>query len=267
MSRDEGEKGWCELEFEDSDTETVSVTAQTFSIGRLKKNDLTLEDPRVSSRHCQLILNEKAGAMGSLVLMDSSTNGTFVDGKKVGKGNSKTLTDGDKVEIVVGEPKFTFTFRDTRAQQEPDAEEEEEGEEDQSKTLAIDGADEEGDTQPEAKPAAAVDGKGDDDIEAEIKCAICLGICHKIVTLIPCMHNFCSSCYSQTLDTPLGKNCAQCRVPTTEVRRNHTLHNIIEKFLKDNPSRKRSAEELAEMDAKDKITDESLRVQGRKRRR
>mmetsp|Transcript_26074 Transcript_26074/g.40795 ORF Transcript_26074/g.40795 Transcript_26074/m.40795 type:complete len:380 (-) Transcript_26074:583-1722(-) len=104
------------------------------------------------------------------------------------------------------------------------------------------------------------------DIQAEFKCSICLQVFYKCCTLIPCMHNFCSACYSQWMTKDGGKTCPECRDPTTEVRRNHTLVGIIEKYLEAHPQFKRTAEDLAEMDAENKITDEFLRV-SRKRNR
>ena len=51
-----------------------------------------------------------------------------------------------------------------------------------------------------------------------------------------------------------------CRTQISEIRRNHDLSNLVEAFLEAHPEKRRSAEEIAEMDARTTITTESLRV-------
>ena len=60
--------------------------------------------------------------------------------------------------------------------------------------------------------------------------------------------------------------CPQCRVKVVEVRRNHAIANVAEDFLKSYPDRRRSEAELKELDAKNKILDEMLRVSGKRTR-
>lgn len=47
--------------------------------------------------------------------------------------------------------------------------------------------------------------------------------------------------------------CPQCRTPVDEIARNHTLVNIIETFLEANPSFKRPADELKDLDERDRL--------------
>eukprot|EP01001_Neometanema_parovale_P007049 NODE_3374_length_1231_cov_101.532491_g3203_i0.p1 GENE.NODE_3374_length_1231_cov_101.532491_g3203_i0~~NODE_3374_length_1231_cov_101.532491_g3203_i0.p1 ORF type:complete len:319 (-),score=57.51 NODE_3374_length_1231_cov_101.532491_g3203_i0:224-1180(-) len=94
-------------------------------------------------------------------------------------------------------------------------------------------------------------------------CSICQLIFYKPVTLIPCMHNFCAPCYSRWLDR--SEHCPECRTAVTEVRRNLVITNLLDDFLVIDPSKKRTPEEMAELDAHNKVTDDSLRVAGIKR--
>ena len=87
---------------------------------------------------------------------------------------------------------------------------------------------------------------------------ICQEILYKCVSVVPCLHNFCSACCSDCLKR--SSECPICRTQISEVRRNHDLSNLIDAFLDAHPERKRSAEELAEMDARSTISTESLRV-------
>ncbi|XP_058091148.1 uncharacterized protein LOC131237419 isoform X2 [Magnolia sinica] len=84
------------------------------------------------------------------------------------------------------------------------------------------------------------------------KCSICLNIWHDVVTVAPCLHNFCNGCFSEWLrrsqKQQKGVLCPQCRAIVHSVGRNHFLHNIEEVILQSIPSLMRSNEELALLD-------------------
>ncbi|CAK9138367.1 unnamed protein product [Ilex paraguariensis] len=70
-------------------------------------------------------------------------------------------------------------------------------------------------------------------VDAEhAKCSICLNIWHDVVTVAPCLHNFCNGCFSEWLRRCQDKHssvlCPQCRAIAQFVGRNHFLHNIEE---------------------------------------
>ncbi|KAM7467696.1 hypothetical protein LguiB_015258 [Lonicera macranthoides] len=85
------------------------------------------------------------------------------------------------------------------------------------------------------------------------KCSICLSIWHDVVTVAPCLHNFCNGCFSEWLKRSQEKHssvlCPQCRAVVQFVGRNHFLHNIEEDILQSDSSLKRSDEELALLDS------------------
>ena len=63
------------------------------TMGRAPRADFVVDAALVSRVHCRFVLNER----GELELEDlGSTNGTFVNGKKVARA---TLSDGDKLTI------------------------------------------------------------------------------------------------------------------------------------------------------------------------
>ncbi|XP_020588331.1 E3 ubiquitin-protein ligase CHFR [Phalaenopsis equestris] len=103
--------------------------------------------------------------------------------------------------------------------------------------------------------AHSQDGKGlKISLDAEhANCSICLNIWHDVVTVSPCLHNFCNGCFSEWLrkssTKPGGRHqsvvCPQCRAVVHSVGRNHFLHNIEEAILQSSSSLKRSDEELA----------------------
>ncbi|XP_068659611.1 uncharacterized protein [Aristolochia californica] len=80
------------------------------------------------------------------------------------------------------------------------------------------------------------------------KCSICLNVWHDVVTLAPCLHNFCNGCFSEWLRQSQEKKqnvlCPQCRTVLHSVGRNHFLRNVEEAA----PALKRCVEEFAVLD-------------------
>lgn len=75
--------------------ETVPLTAEQMTLGRDALNEIVLPDPEVSRRHAQVIVADD----GSHLLIEDlgSTNGTFVNGRRVTKPTP--VEDGDTVEL------------------------------------------------------------------------------------------------------------------------------------------------------------------------
>jgi pSer/pThr/pTyr-binding forkhead associated (FHA) protein len=71
---------------------SFSLTAGTVSIGRAKNNDVRIQDSTVSSHHAKIVTFYNASYIEDL----GSTNGTFVNGKRVKK---QTLKSGDIISL------------------------------------------------------------------------------------------------------------------------------------------------------------------------
>ncbi|CAA6660608.1 unnamed protein product [Spirodela intermedia] len=84
------------------------------------------------------------------------------------------------------------------------------------------------------------------------KCSICLNIWHDVVTVSPCLHNFCNGCFSEWLRRSEKKCrdvvCPQCRATLQSVGRNYFLRNIEEAILQTFPLLRTSNDELALLD-------------------
>ncbi|HEV2884189.1 MAG TPA: FHA domain-containing protein [Pyrinomonadaceae bacterium] len=73
------------------------------SIGRVSDNELSLNDTSVSKIHAALTLNQQ----GTLLVADTgSTNGTFINGRRISYGEARQIVDGDVVGFGDVEVRF-----------------------------------------------------------------------------------------------------------------------------------------------------------------
>jgi pSer/pThr/pTyr-binding forkhead associated (FHA) protein len=64
------------------------------NVGRASDNELTLNDASVSKIHGALLMT----AEGSLLVADTgSTNGTFLNGRRIAYGESRVIEEGDVI--------------------------------------------------------------------------------------------------------------------------------------------------------------------------
>lgn len=80
---------------------TLTLDGDAFSIGREPDNNLQLNDPQISRQHCVLRRSDEG-----YELVDSSRNGTFLEGERVGAPTP--LHDGERIELAM----FTLTYHD-----------------------------------------------------------------------------------------------------------------------------------------------------------
>ena len=73
------------------------------SVGRVSDNELSLNDASVSKIHAALMLN----AQGTLLVADTgSTNGTFINGRRIAYGEARQIEEGDVVGFGDVEVRF-----------------------------------------------------------------------------------------------------------------------------------------------------------------
>jgi FHA domain-containing protein len=73
------------------------------SVGRVSDNELTLNHSSVSKIHAALLMNQQ----GTLLVADTgSTNGTFINGRRIAYGEARQIEDGDVVGFGDVEVRF-----------------------------------------------------------------------------------------------------------------------------------------------------------------
>ena len=76
------------------------------SVGRVSDNELALNDASVSKIHAALTMN----VQGTLLVADTgSTNGTFINGRRISYGEARQVEDGDVVGFGDVEVRFKKT--------------------------------------------------------------------------------------------------------------------------------------------------------------
>jgi pSer/pThr/pTyr-binding forkhead associated (FHA) protein len=79
------------------------------SVGRNKQNDLTIDDNSVSKIHAALVLNKE----NRFQIADTgSTNGTFINDRRISYGKAMTISDTDKIKFGTVEVTFKREIRE-----------------------------------------------------------------------------------------------------------------------------------------------------------
>jgi len=66
----------------------------------LTANSVVFKDPGVSGKHCRIFKEDNNGGSPIVFIEDISTNGTYVDGEKIGKGNKLLLHNGAEISLL-----------------------------------------------------------------------------------------------------------------------------------------------------------------------
>ncbi|TFK83093.1 kinase-like protein [Polyporus arcularius HHB13444] len=94
----------------------------TYRIGRNReehKNDIILPGMKISNFHCTIEWDGDETAKSAVKVTDLSSNGTFINGEKIGKGKCKVLRDGNELAFGTCAPQpaaggledYRFVFR------------------------------------------------------------------------------------------------------------------------------------------------------------
>ena len=85
----------------------IRINKNHFIFGRLPDCDHVFSELRSSSRHATILYD---ASTATFTLKDTASNGTFVNGTKVGKGKSITLQQDDRIAFVRSRLEFKFNI-------------------------------------------------------------------------------------------------------------------------------------------------------------
>lgn len=211
---------------------SAAVRTVRISCGRDPGNTIVLKDHRVSLHHFTVRVRAAPGGRVVLDLLDQSSNGTWVDGKRVGRGRRVTLAVGDRIVALPaalvgrdGEVGYVL-LHDTKGA---------------GCNVAAHGE----------TPAAVADLKSGPQglpkaLEQDLRCGICTDVLHRCLTLVPCGHNFCAVCLVKWRRR--STLCPGCRGPVRQAVQNLDVDRVCDTFVKAHPEAARSPEEIAALD-------------------
>ena len=213
---------------------------EVFIIGRSKEisHDLRVDHPRLSNKHCKLILEH---VTGKVFLVDTSTNGVFINDVRVTKNERVLLSSADSIRFVndkigvsvdIGSngQKVCTAFIYQQVKRTGSA---------IITPAAITKMT--GDTMDVAgvavrkiqaanipkDPSAPV---GLSDMEDDLTCSITLSLLYNPYMVLPCLHCFSGHAISKWIDQ--GKRaCPECRGVISQVRPSHKVNNLLTKFI------------------------------------
>jgi hypothetical protein len=281
------------------------------SVGRAKHDGscLVIADPRVSAKHFlvevqfdltaartstpatdvsenQDSVEEPIAPIVQCILTDFSTNGTFVNRRCIGRGQSAVLTSGDEVVVLpperVGDADAVrFVFRsdfDVWARQMVDAKDEAvrlwpalEAYSSPARPVSLPGLESQlpkmdGELpvlspliSPKCLKSAKADYEWGKALEEELTCPCCCGVFFRCTACLPCLHNFCAPCVSEWVREK--GECPVCREPVTDLVRNCAIDGVVETLFAAFPDRKRTKCEMEDLEARaEKIPEKSIRA-------
>lgn len=170
-------------------TDIECINTEEITIGR--EGQVKLTDKRLSRVHCKLLITSQA-----TTVLDLSSNGTYVNGAKLGKGQQRALANGDKVALVPeGYPNpitYVYLMPDDIA-------------------VAREPANTSQDTPLLGKRKRPEDDSAADEApDTHLVCSICHEVLHQTTTLSPCLHDFCGGCVSDWFKHG-NSTCPECR--------------------------------------------------------
>eukprot|EP01132_Coremiostelium_polycephalum_P004174 gene4174-5224_t len=132
-------------------TKNFQLKSDNCYFGRNANSDILFKDKRISSKHCRLYRKREPDEVDyRFYLEDFSTNGTFINKTKIGRGNTVTIVNGSEFSLTPsteGDNSIVYIFRDLdkarreKAEEKRRQEQEENEQNQEGFTQIIDGDD------------------------------------------------------------------------------------------------------------------------------
>eukprot|EP00347_Sterkiella_histriomuscorum_P012623 403367860 len=249
---------------------------EQFTIGRTPNNSYQIQDQKISGTHCKISMrvDEESGKM-IVSLEDTSSNGTYYNGEKLSKGQTRDLKNGDEIHLlkeiegaVDSSEEIGFIFVLLKDYSRPDPSQQQilnqsllksqEKERNSKKRayeeITVTKEELEVKIQEEKVMQQKISSMAD-----QFDCGICYMTMHQAVSLMPCLHTFCGGCFSDWMTR--AKDCPSCREPVTEVKKNSLINNLIENYHSLNPNLKRDPKDLENLEKLNIFKNESVKIE------
>lgn len=218
-----------------------AVRTLRISCGRDPANTVVLRDSRISQRHFTIRVRCAADGVVALDIHDQSSNGTFVNGRRVGRGRRQPIVVGDRIVALPAEQAGLHDevgyqlLHDTKGAA--------------CFSLAME-APLAGDEGEDAKDGMQKPGVPKE-LEKDLKCGVCTDLFYRCLTLVPCGHNFCAACLLRWRHQ--SSRCPGCRAYVRQAVRNRDMDKMVQTFVQGFPALARTPGELQQMLALERI--------------
>lgn len=221
--------------------ENFTLTREKYTIGKDSFNDICIDHKNIIDFHCILKRNSET----EVVIENYSDTEILIDKEEVPKGKISEILSGNE---LIFPPKSKTS----------------DGESSIGFILLIKPPD--GVYLKPNKLKVAIQSalkarvpKVDSELEEMMTCKICMDIIYKCVNTLPCQHNFCASCYTDCMKH--SSSCPDCMEEVEYVERNHWIDNFLINYLAKHPDKKRKPEEYKEMDERNQIKTDKMKVE------
>eukprot|EP00033_Pygsuia_biforma_P001050 GCRY01001196.1.p1 GENE.GCRY01001196.1~~GCRY01001196.1.p1 ORF type:complete len:491 (-),score=76.52 GCRY01001196.1:362-1834(-) len=106
--KDEGKIPWARLVSLNPENPNVNIFEDSLVIGRSPDSDVQFPNPQLSGKHTKIFRQARSMSamqgsdnLYSFFVEDTSTNGTFLNGKKIGKGQKALIKKMDEISLVL----------------------------------------------------------------------------------------------------------------------------------------------------------------------
>eukprot|EP01105_Mastigella_eilhardi_P022172 TRINITY_DN5445_c0_g1_i1.p1 TRINITY_DN5445_c0_g1~~TRINITY_DN5445_c0_g1_i1.p1 ORF type:complete len:581 (+),score=162.40 TRINITY_DN5445_c0_g1_i1:136-1878(+) len=121
--KEQEKKMWGRLISLNPEFANVELREKATMFGRNPSSDVRIADLNISGRHARITREESGTTQGGNLVIafieDFSTNGTFLDGEKIGHGNKRLLSSGGEITLLKkGAKKIAFIYQEVQVQKD-----------------------------------------------------------------------------------------------------------------------------------------------------
>lgn len=246
-----------------SSSSSPNSSNNTIIVGRGNelKIPFRIDCGRLSNAHAKFKIEFQTFSDGSVVprvcVIDTSTNGVWLNGQRLPKNEPHQLKDGDVVCLLKPQPgqiyfPFVFSQKQQQQQHHRDAI--------STSAFTVSGI-------TDLLSSSNTNEKQKNDFISEITCSICMGTYTQPTCVMPCLHTFCGPCVRRFVAESLKRSataaaiggggdksgkvkvrCPDCRGAIAGHSVNHKVQSLIQQVTAANAEYKRDGDDIVELE-------------------